>query len=82
MIELTREQTLQRVGVFGDSEVIAMELAAIADDMEHGEESRYWLKEAEIHIIGMHKLVLDLYKLLKQEEAEKYYAIHEDAPSV
>lgn len=82
MIELTREQTLQRVKVFDDSEVIAMELAAIADDMDYEEGNRYWLKEAEVHIIGMHRLVLDLYKLLKQEEAEKCYAVQEDPPSV
>jgi hypothetical protein len=84
MIKHSKQTLLHRVGVFSDSKVIAMELARIAEDMEGGGETEYpyWLKEAEVHILGLHNLVLELSKILKQEEAEKYYAVCEQTETV
>jgi hypothetical protein len=79
MINHRKETLLHRVGIFSDSKVIAMELSRIAEDMGAEDEHNYsyWLKEAEVHILGLHDLVLELAKILKQEEAKKYYAICE-----
>jgi hypothetical protein len=84
MIKHSKEALLYQVGVFSDSKVIAMELARMAEDMEDGGETDYpyWLKEAEVHILGLHNLVLELSKILKQEEAEKYYAVREQTQTV
>lgn len=77
MFRNEREKMLDRIMLFSDSKVIAMELAIIAEDMDAEDSREYWLKEAEVHILGLHELVMDLYKHLKQEEAEKQYAVQE-----
>jgi hypothetical protein len=84
MIKHSKETLLHRVGIFSDSKIIARELARIAEDMgdEDEHDYPYWLKEAEVHILGLHNLVLELSKILKQEEAEKYYAVREQTQTV
>jgi hypothetical protein len=80
MLKRTKAETLARVDLFSDSKVIAGQLANIADMIEEIDEDgvdTYWLLEAETHIVGLHDLVLEMYKILKQEEAEKHYAVQE-----
>jgi len=83
MMKYNKDELLKRIDVFSDSKIIAMELAVMAEDEVYEEGNYpYWLKEAETHIIGLHELAMDLYKVLKQEEAEKYYAVQEQTETV
>jgi len=78
MLKRTKEETLERVRLFTDSKLIAEEVAAVADELQDSEsEYPYWLKEAEVTILGLHDLVMEMYKLLKTEDLEKQDAIQE-----
>ena len=80
MLKRKKEETLARVDLFSDSKVIAEQLSNIADMVKEIDEDGidvYWLLEAETHIVRLHDLVLEMYKLLRQEEAEKNYAVQE-----
>ena len=59
---MTTEDLLKRVNVFDDSAEIAEELGFIAEYMEDSDS--YWLKEAEVHIIGLFELTVELAKKL------------------
>ena len=74
MLIRTKEETLERVRLFADSKLIA----TIADELQDSEsEYPYWLKEAEVTILGLHDLVMEMYKLIKTEDLEKQDAIQE-----
>jgi|TARA_R110000782_G_scaffold4844_2_gene16930 hypothetical protein len=80
MLKITKAETIARIDLFSDSKVIAGQLANIADMLKeiYGDGfDTYWLSEAEAHIVGIHDLVLEMCKILKQEEAEEHYAIQE-----
>jgi hypothetical protein len=78
MLKRTKEETLERVRLFTDSKLIAEEVAVLADELQDSEsEYPYWLKEAEVTILGLHDLVMEMYKLLKTEDLEKQDAIQE-----
>jgi hypothetical protein len=78
MLKRTKEETLERVRLFTDSKLIAEEIAAIADELQDYESGYpYWLKEAEVTILGLHDLVMEMYKLIKTEDLEKQDAVQE-----
>lgn len=78
MLKRTKEETLERVRLFTDSKLIAEEIAAIADELQDSESGYpYWLKEAEVTILGLHDLVMEMYKLIKTEDLEKQDAVQE-----
>jgi hypothetical protein len=78
MLKRTKEETLERVRLFTDSKIVAEEVALVADELQDSEsEYPYWLKEAEVTILGLHDLVMEMYKLLKTEDLEKQDAIQE-----
>jgi hypothetical protein len=78
MLKRTKEETLDRVRLFTDSKIVAEEVALVADELQDSEsEYPYWLKEAEVTILGLHDLVMEMYKLLKTEDLEKQDAIQE-----
>lgn len=62
MIELTKEQLIERINVFEDSALISKQLDVLMEDEEYSGESLYWLKEAKENINGMFELLMDFKK--------------------
>lgn len=61
MIELTKEQLIERIALFEDSKVICEQLNILAED-DYSDGNLYWLKEAQESINGMFELLMDLKK--------------------
>ena len=57
-MRLTKEECIERLGVFDDTHELAAKLAEMADEAdEHGEYgSAYYLKECAIHMEGLFDL--------------------------
>lgn len=57
-VKKPRTDPLQRMEAFSDSKEVARGLSRTANGMEFGD--RYWVKEAEVHILGLWELAGEL----------------------